>query len=263
MSFKKILKIAAGVLAAVIIAFVFTVSRHYQVPILMYHSVYPGAKPQNRLAVNADSFRRQVCFLKKHNYNVIPLEKLADLIREKKKIPRNTVLITFDDGYRDFYLYAYSVLKEYNLPATMFVIINEVGRPQQDRLSWNEIKEMQDSGLITFGSHCLGPEPLINLKFEAEVKREIIESKSRLQEKLGREVVLFSYPEGRFSVKIRQMVIDAGYKAAVATNPGIDYPGDDVFALKRLRISSTSDNLFVFWFESNGYYTFFRERRHK
>ncbi len=263
MPFKKALKISAVVLAVAIIAFVFFVRQHYVAPILMYHSVQPSANPQNRLAVSAESFRRQMRFLKEHNYNVMPLEKLADLIRGEKKIPRNTVAITFDDGYRDFYLYAYPVLREYNIPVVMFIIVNEVGRPQADRLNWQEIKEMQGSGLITFGSHCLGPEPLVNLKSETEVKKEIVESKVKLQEKLGSEVALFSYPEGRFTGRIRQIVIDSGYRAAVATNPGIDYPDNDVFALKRLRISSSSDNLFVFWFESSGYYTFFKERRHK
>jgi peptidoglycan/xylan/chitin deacetylase (PgdA/CDA1 family) len=216
-----------------------------------------------RLIVSPQAFERQMLFLKEHHYNVAPLETLASLIRDKKKIPPKTIAITFDDGNRDNYTNAFPILKKYGLPATMFIIVNEVGRPQGDRLSWDEIKLMQGSGIITFGSHTLGPEPLINIKSEEDLKKQIFDSKKILEEKLGRKMNAFSYPEGRFNDHIRQLVINAGYKLAVAANPGKKFPNDDIFALKRLRISSSSDNLFIFWIETSGFYNFIRERRHK
>jgi peptidoglycan/xylan/chitin deacetylase (PgdA/CDA1 family) len=237
------------------------IQQKYVAPILMYHSVNPDAAPENRLAVSVKAFQRQMRFLKNNRYNVLPLEAIAHLIKEKKKIPPRTCAITFDDGYKDNYKYVFPILKKYNLAATIFVIINEVGRPQNDRLSWNEIKLMQDSGIITLGSHALGPEPLVNIESEDDLKREIFDSKKILEEKLGKEVSAFSYPEGRFNNEIRRLVIAAGYKLAVATNPGRKYPGDDIFALKRLRISFVSDNLFVFWIKTTGFYTFIKERR--
>lgn len=232
--------------------------KNYVLPILMYHSVSPDATAKNRLTVSPEAFERQIGFLKRYYY-VLPLEYLAGLVKEKKKIPSRALAITFDDGYRDNYTYVFPILKKYNLPATIFVIINEIGRP--DRLSWDEIKTMQDSGLITFGSHALGPEPLINIKSEAQLKREIFDSKNILEEKLARPVNTFSYPGGFFNPKIRQWVIDAGYKFAVATSPGKKFPSDDTYILKRLRISSTSNSLFVFWIETSGIYTFIKEHR--
>jgi len=230
----------------------------------MYHSINPKQNPAIKgLIISPMTFERQMRFLKNHNYNVLPLGKLAELIKEKKKIPRCTIAITFDDGYKDNYTYAFPILKKYNIPAAMFVIIDEIGRPQADRLSWDDILDMQHSGIITFGSHALGPEPLVNLKSEDQIKKQIFDSKKILKEKLGQEVTLFSYPEGMFDAKIRQLVIDAGYKVAVGTKFGGHYPRDDVFALKRLRISENAGNLFVFWFETTGYYTFFKQRRHK
>ena len=118
---------------------------------------------------------------------------------------------------------------------------------------------MRESGLITFGSHTLGPEPLVNFKSEAQIRRQIFDSKKILEEKLGRSVELFSYPEGLFDSRIKQLVIDAGYAGAVATNPGRDYADDDVFLLKRLRISENSSNMFVFAVESSGFYMFLKE----
>jgi peptidoglycan/xylan/chitin deacetylase (PgdA/CDA1 family) len=99
------------------------------------------------------------------------------------------------------------------------------------------------------------------IKSEGERRRQIADSKRILEQKLKRPVTMFSYPAGLFNSRVRSLVIDAGYKLAVATSPGRDYPSDDIYALKRLRISHTSDNLFVFWFETSGIYTFFKESK--
>ncbi len=267
MSKRKIIKrFFCGFLAVLIILVFFfatVLQDKYVPPVLMYHSVNPKPKAGRMLTVSVKTFQRQMRFLKEHRYNVVPLEELAALVREKKKIPRNTLAITFDDGYVDNYIYAFPILKKYNLPATVFIIVNEVGRPKKDRLNWAQIKEMRDSGLVVIGSHAVGPEPLINIKSQAAVKNEIFESKTMLENELGGSVNAFSYPEGRFNEKIRQMVIDAGYTLAVATSPGKRFSGKDVYLLKRLRISETTRNLFVFWFEITGYYSFIKESRRK
>lgn len=258
---RKALITLFGVIILLSVFSVNFIQGKYVVPIVMYHSVNPGAMPENRLAISTATFEHQMHFLKYHHYNVLPLESLATLIKERKKIPSKTISITFDDGYKDNYIYAFPILKKYHLPATVFIITDEVGRA--DRLSWDQIKAMQDSGIITFGSHTLGPEPLINIKSEQDLKKQIFDSKKILEEKLGRPISAFSYPEGRFNNRIKQLVMTAGYKLAVVTNPGKEFANDDIFALKRLRISANSNNLFVFWIETGGYYNFIREYRHK
>lgn len=238
--------------------------RNYVVPIIMYHSINTKSNPQmKRLVVTPQTFERQMRFLKEKRYNVLPLEVLADLIRNKKKIPARSLAITFDDGYKDNYTYAFPVLKKYNLPATIFIIVNEVDSNRADRLNWKEIEAMQNSGLITIGSHSLDHLVLTEIKSEKELKRQIFASKRIIEQKLGKSVRAFSYPSARFNELIRQLVIEAGYKVAVVTNPGKKFPNDDLFALKRLRISSTANKLFIFWIETSGYYNFIREHRHK
>lgn len=106
----------------------------------------------------------------------------------------------------------------------MFVIIDELGRPQGDKMSWQDLLVMRDSGLIDIGSHTLGPEPLINIKSEEEVKRQIFESKKILEERLGQPALIFSYPEGMFTPAIKQWVQEAGYQVAVVTSPGKNSP---------------------------------------
>ena len=236
----------------------------YSVPILMYHSINPEPNRYiELLIVKPEVFRRQMRFLKEHHYNVVPLSEVADLIKNNKKVPPRTVAITFDDGYKDNYTYAFPILKEYNFPATIFVIVNEVGRPEQDRLSWDDIAVMQASGLITFGSHTLTHPYLPDITSPSVIKKEIGDSKKILEEKLGRKVDSFCYPGGRFDARSRQAVIDAGYSLAVASNPGKKFSDNDLFVLKRLRISQNCANLFIFWIETSGYYNFVREAKYK
>lgn len=260
---SKVKFIVSGVLLFLVFYVVSVVKSNYVVPILMYHSVAPLKNNSDRLTVSPGTFDRQMRFLKENKYNVVFLEEIADLIRSKKRIPPKTVAVTFDDGYKDNFRNAFPILKKYNLKASIFIIFNEVGRVQNDRLSWKEIMLMRDSGLITFGSHAIGPEPLINIRSSDEVKWQIFQSKKMLEEKLSSPVAMFSYPEGRFTPQIRQFVIDAGYTLAVATSPGKKFPDDDVYLLKRLRISENAGNLFVFWIETSGYYTFIKEHRRK
>lgn len=257
---KRIIYLGSFILLIFISAAYF-LKQKYVVPIIMYHSVTPEANPENRLTVSTAAFRRQMRFLKSFGYNIVPLEEIAALIRDKKKVPAKTIAVTFDDGYIDNYTYAFPVLKEYKIPATIFIIVDEVGRRQNDRLNWSQIEEMQKSGLITFGSHCLGPVLLKEISSAEELKRQIFDSKKILEKKLAKPLNLFSYPGGGFDDRIKRQVIEAGYMAAVTTSPGRKFSDWDIFALKRLRISSTSDNLFVFWIETSGFYTFLKEHR--
>ncbi|OGX18825.1 MAG: hypothetical protein A3K83_01505 [Omnitrophica WOR_2 bacterium RBG_13_44_8b] len=260
---RKILIVGFAISIVALFLLINFVRAKYVVPILMYHHVVSGASKENRVVVSPAEFQRQMRFLRNNQYNIVPLETVADLMRDKKKMPARTIAITLDDGNKDNYTHAFPILKKYNIPATMFIIIDEVGRSQGDKLSWDEIKAMHDSGLITFGSHCLGPEPLINIMHETEIKRQVFDSKKALEAKLGRVVTAFSYPEGLFNGRIKQLVMDAGYKLAVVTNPGRRFPNNDVFLLKRQRISSKSYNLFVFWLQSSGYYNLIKEYRKK
>lgn len=233
----------------------------YVAPIAMYHAIdVVTVKGYESVTVRPDKFKQQMEFLKRHKYNIVTLSELTDLINSKERIPWKTICITFDDGYVNNYIYAYPVLKKLTIPATMFVISGFIGKPGY--LSAEQIREMSDNG-IDIGSHTkvhfwLGRKSKDEAKRE---KEEIVESKATLEKITAKEVKFFSYPGGGFRSATRQMVIDAGYKGAVATNTGKRYPKDDVYALKRLRISKTSDDLRVFWFETLGYYTWIKEHR--
>lgn len=228
----------------------------YVVPIIMYHKIDDNAA-FSKLSVSPESFRKQIVFLKKRNYNVVKLQDLADLIKEHK-VPYKTIAITFDDGYENNYRNAYPVLKELQLPATIFISPALIGIDEY--LTWDQVIEMHESGFISIGSHAMTHAYLPDLP-EQKLNKEIFDSKRAIESHIRKEVSSFSYPAGGFNNYVRNKVVKAGYNVAVVTNPGRHYPKDDIFAMKRLRISRTSDNLFVFWIETSGFYTWIKEYR--
>lgn len=254
---KKRMVFAFAAIFIITAVVAYYISTKYTVPVIMYHNIDNNSKT-SALSVSSESFRRQMGFFYKNGYHVVSLEKLTELIKQKKNLFK-TIAITFDDGYENNFLNAYPVLKKYNLPATIFVTINYVGNPGY--LTWEQVKQMSDSGIIDIGGHGLTHEYLPHIKDKQKLKNEVFKSKEIIESKINTAVVSFSYPGGGFNKDIISLVKEAGYKVACATNPPKEYPKNDIFVLKRLRISRTSDNLFVFWIETSGFYTWIKEIR--
>ena len=276
--------IISAICLVLIVAGVLWLRAQYVVPVIMYHKI-DGNSAASRLSVSPDSFKRQMRFLKNQHYNVVKLEELAGMIKENGahpgsspgflgrnteprfivsgrmyKIPSKTIAITFDDGYESNYTNAFPVLKRLGLHATIFIIPALVGT--EGYATWSQIIEMSESGFVTIGSHTM-THPWLPTQPVQKLDQEIRDSKIAIESHLNKEAASFSYPLGGFNKDVREKVVQAGYKIAVATNPGKRYPKHDIFAMKRLRISSTSDNLFVFWFEITGFYTWIKEHRDK
>lgn len=248
-------KLALGVFIIIILVLfsapIFIRAR-FTAPILMYHFVLPEIDSKNKLEVSLNTFERQMRFLKERHYNVIPLESLAQLIKDKKKMPARTIAITFDDTRKVNYTRAFPLIKKFNFPVTMFIIVAQADQPW--RLSWNETRQMRDSGLVDFGSHSLNHPNFLEGISEETLKREIIDSKEIMEEKLNSSINSFSYPFGELNLKIKKIVREAGYKLAVATYPRGHYADNDVYALKRVAIFEGDKNLFFFWLKTTSFY---------
>ena len=191
---------------------------------LMYHHVGILDDPQAEqfpFTMRPDMLERQILFLKANGYTPISLEELTTAYRAGKSSIQKPVMLTFDDGYLDNYQNLFPLLKKYNVPALIFLITDRVGTPEY--MSWDQIKEMQDSGLVSFGSHSLSHRRLRSLPDE-EIVREITESKRVLEEKLGRPVTAFCYPfgAGGFDKRVRPQVFKAGYLFDFSTKKGVN-----------------------------------------
>ncbi len=245
------------------------VQDRYTVPILMYHSVsLSNTNPVNILfrhidvkfqlnVVSPNSFAKQMDFLKKNGYQVIPLDDYVEGDIARKKFPHNTVVITFDDGYLDNYKNAFPVLKKYHFPATIFLISDYVGK-NPNLLTWDNVKEMSQNG-ISFGSHTRRHAYIPDLS-KKQMKDEIAGSKRVIEEHLGRPICCLAYPTGGFNEEAKAIVALAGYKAALTTNRGYDRYDIDTYELGRIHINNW-DNEITLRGKLSGYYNLFRSLR--
>ncbi|OAT80220.1 polysaccharide deacetylase family protein [Desulfotomaculum copahuensis] len=222
-----------------------------QVPILMFHKVNPDPRVGGLgLRVPPDKFDREMAYLHQNGFHTVSLTDVVEHYRTGKPLPARPVVITFDDGYRDNFTYAFPILKKYHFTATIFVVADTVGginsfdvrahlQPVNRMASWAELGQMAAAG-ITIGSHTLDHPHLAQIP-PAEAWRQIRQSRMVLEKHLGRPVRVFSYPYGSFNSRVAQMVRDSGYLAAVTTVQGIAGPGSDPWLLKRVRIMGSYD----------------------
>jgi peptidoglycan/xylan/chitin deacetylase (PgdA/CDA1 family) len=169
-------------------------------------------------------------------------------------IPQKKVVLTFDDGYRDFYTTAFSTLNSYGFPATVFLptsFINNSKKPGikgKEHLSWTEVRELQKIG-TRFGSHTVNHRQLIDLD-EPTIRLELKESKERIEDETGAEVEDFSYPyrfpdqAKSFVKKLENLLGEYKYKQGISTRIGTFHSIRERFLLKRIPANSTDDLAF-------------------
>ncbi len=225
------------------------------IPVLMYHHVVAGDKLE-AMKVTPENFQLQMNYLKQHHYRVIgPDEVVA--AKKNHRSPYKNVMITLDDGFEDNYTSALPILESCGFKAMFFIVADWVGKP--GFMSWDQILELERRGHI-IGSHTVTHPMLTEIGLQ-KAKHEIYNSKQWIETALGIPVHFFCYPTGRFNESLEEMVRQAGYDAAFVTAPGRAHSNSDVFALKRIRVSDSSDAGWKFWWRVAGYYLLAREHK--
>lgn len=213
------------------------------IPILLYHKI--GRPPRGaRVAghyVSPGLFRRHLAYLKGRGYESV---SLPDVVRTDRALPPLPVGITFDDGYRCLYKEAFPALQEFGFGAVVFLVAGAlggtnaweqaVGDVAEPLLELGQIREMQEGG-IEFGSHTMGHPHLTALATE-EARREIAESRRRLEDSLCAPCRSFAYPYGDWDARVRGLVAEAGYEVACTTRRAAARPTHDRLALPRINI---------------------------
>lgn len=166
--------------------------------ILMYHSVSTGI--DDFMNVEPKNFERQMKYLADSKRSVISLSELVRRFKNKEPLGGSLVL-TFDDGYRDNYEVAFPTLKRHKFPATIFVTTGLIGKSDKralPRLSVEQLKEMESSGLIDIEPHTVSHPKLATLN-AADAKKEIDDAKKTIEDMLGKKAVHFAYPYGSYT----------------------------------------------------------------
>jgi len=175
-------------------------------------------------------------YLFANGYRTITLNDLYLFLTGQKELPRKTVVLTFDDGYKSNYTYAYPVMKQYHFLAVQFPLTNCIAKTTcwVPRMTW---EEMEDAGdVFEFHSHSHNLHYYIG---EKQAMLAVAPEKVFDDLLLSRELLdcfAFSYPFGAYNDEIIRMLQETGYKMAFNIRPGYVYPGDDPFQLKRLGV---------------------------
>jgi len=278
-----------------------------RVVIVMYHRISSGADHWSLRPTSPDIFENQIRYFSQ-NYEIVSLHQVVKYLAERK-LPedKKTLVITFDDGYKDNHACAYPILKKYGAPVTIFLIaqhigseelfwwdkvaylvqhttltelqLDELGRyslesgpdrsgvthricqglmsvPDQRKnmligklqnicglevpknlgkemiLSWDEVREMSENG-IDFGAHTLTHPILTNMPLDT-ARQEIVSSKREIQNRIGKNVDFFGYPNGVYSGDVTNIVRESGFVGAITTDPNWISTRTDPYLLGRV-----------------------------
>jgi len=219
------------------------VERAVTVPILMYHHV-DGPQPawdsiRRGLTVSPESFRRQMEYLRDGGYESVGLDDLLAYLAVGEPLPERSVIITFDDGYRDNYTNAFPVLKEFGFEATFFLVTAPIDQGSIDYLSWDEVREMHKAGM-SFGGHSY-THPDLRGKSIEYLTWQIVGNREAIEKRIGEPVRFFSYPSGKYDEGVMALLKSAHFWGAVSTRFGCRHSQADVWDLSRVRITPRDD----------------------
>ncbi len=213
-----------------------SISAHLRIPILMYHYV-EHVKDRNdkiRISLNTlpETLDMQIKTLKDAGYTFMTTAEIPKYFQGGKWLPNKPVILTFDDGYRDFYTDAFPILKKYQAKAVIYVVSGFLDK--SNNLTHKQLKEIADNGLIEIGAHTINHVSLKGMNSK-KAQLEISKSKDDLEKELGIKVVSFAYPYGSFDLPAIELVKNAGFDTAVSTIPGTEVNLDNLYFLYRLR----------------------------
>lgn len=217
----------------------------------MYHHVNTAG---SFITVGLRNFERQMAFLKDRGYRTINTEDLADILNGNATAASNTVMITFDDGWADNWHYAYPVLRKYALKAVFFVVTSWIhdgtaeigtfpyhkeckalvaeGRLIEAAMSWEQLREMEDSGLIDIQSHTHTHKKLD----EDGIYQDITTSKGLIEGRLSKKCEAVCWPWGIYNDKYISDALRAGYKLLFTTELGTNTQKTGPLEIKRIAI---------------------------
>lgn len=213
--------------------------------ILMYHRVNDSLPP-GELVTSVKTFRAQMRYLKRY-CDVLDVQQLRDIFSHPVQMRgrcRPQVVITIDDGYRDTYLNAFPILKEFDLPAIIFLATGFIGTdkklaryvnmPSPDMMNWKEALEMSRHK-IALGAHTISHPHLPQLSIaeqEAEIEGSIRHLEQYVPSSIARSV--FCYPYGEYNQDTLTIMRKSGIHSALTVKTGINTAGEDPLQLKRV-----------------------------
>jgi len=225
-----------------------TVDGFQVVPILSYHRFADNC--DSPLCLPARVFDQQMKYLKENGYRVISLGELHEFLKYRNSLPKRSVVISIDDGYRSVYNIAWPILKKYDFRATLFIYTDFVG-VSKNAIAWDQLREMKKSG-FEIGAHTMSHCDLTRQNkgedteaYMSRIEKELSMSKQIIDKKLNQNTVFLAFPYGRYDQSVLDMCKRLGYKIAVSVKRGSNPFFADPLALRRSQILKRDIKSFI------------------
>lgn len=258
------------IVTVLIISMLFTPSQHIsichaendfrEVPIIMYHSILKSRKSQ--YIVSPDQFKSDLQELKKLGYESVFIQDLIDFCNGEGNLPKKPIVISFDDGHYNNYTYAYPILKELGFKANLNIVgcycefstsSGDCDNPNYSYLTWQEIKELKDSGVFEIGNHSyamhtykprfgIGKLPNESAEdYKTNLTKDVMHLEDKFKNECGFNSNVFAYPFGKYEKESSDILCELGFKAFLTCNEGINKltKGDATSLLHLKRINRT------------------------
>jgi peptidoglycan/xylan/chitin deacetylase (PgdA/CDA1 family) len=221
-------------------------SEKQHIPILMYHSISSYASTGFRpCIVSPEAFDKHLSYLEQCHYTSVTVTQLVRAMATSvSTLPPRPVVLTFDDGYADFYTAALPALQRHGFIATLYIAtafvegtsrwLQYIGEGDRPMLTWEQLAEINASG-IECAAHT-HTHPALDMLSPSAARDEIVRSKELLEEHLSQHVSSFAYPFGYYSPRVLHIVRESGFDSACAIGRKMSSMHDNPYALARLAI---------------------------
>lgn len=211
------------------------------VPILLYHNISgDGEQIENpMLTTNHNRFREHMEAIINAGYTPIDYQQHYNYVTYGESLPNKPIIITFDDGYLSNYIYAYPILKELNIKATIFIITGRMAAKNTvyPHFSWFQARDMVESGIIDIQSHTHTHPDLATISHR-QLNLEMRISKALIEKYIGRPCNVIAFPYGSANADVFWAASEAGYKILnIVGDSGVNRVGDGLGGLKRLTVN--------------------------
>jgi peptidoglycan/xylan/chitin deacetylase (PgdA/CDA1 family) len=227
------------------------------VPILMYHSILKDPDHTGTYVVTPEQLEGDLQWLKAHGYTAVQMSEVIAYARGQGTLPEKPVVITFDDGYYNNYLYAYPLLKQYGMKGVLSVLGqytdlysgNGENNAYYSHCTWAQLREMTQSGVMEVQNHsynlhtysaqrhgCASNKGEPPTQYRRIVGADIRKAQERIRTELGVAPDTFTYPFGSYTAESEKMVRELGFAASLSCENGIAVVTDEksLYCMKRL-----------------------------
>ena len=225
--------------------------KKFDIPILVYHYVeyVRDARDTIRhsLHIAPYVFENQVNTLKTAGYTFLTPKDINKILEDEIPLPKKSIILSFDDGYGDFYTDVFPLLKKYNVRAINYIISGFIDHPNY--MTHQEVSEIAKSGIVELGCHTVHHPNLVKLS-DSDAKSEIIGCHEDLLRDYAVNSVSFAYPYGAYNESLLPILKAAGFKNATTTKFGFEISEDNLYNIPRVRPGVRMGNELISYLES-------------